>query len=311
MTGGPLDATVAAAPSGDDLAPLLRWLDDQPASTTVELVCAEQACADLGDAVTAVVTLAGCAVDLTVATFLELAEVPTLTALTVRTDGCPNAATVAATVREAATLLAAVHTTLRLTVQDAPILHRRRDVYPLRTMPVSRRRLFTLGAAGATGQHDGARDTRSRARAALRRLGAEGDVDIAALRAIPAAAATLDAGRCTACGVCVNACPTGALRLTRTGPAFALVFDASSCTDCGQCTRLCPERTLVRTGRGDWAEVVKGAGRELAHGEARSCSRCGGSFTASALSAGDPTDLCPVCAYRRSSPFGSRAVARG
>jgi ferredoxin len=323
MTHGPDSATVANDPGGDGLAPLLRWLKDQPGPTTVELVCAHHAAVDLSDPVSAVVVLPDCAVTLTLACFLELAEMPALTSLKVRTDGCPDRAAIVATVREAAALIAAAHAPLRLTVQDAPGRQCRdpfpREVFPLRAMPVTRRALFTLGTSGKLGPDDGDHDARSRARAALRRLGGEGTergaggdrgLDICALRDIPAAAATLALDRCTACAVCVKGCPTGALRLTRTATAFSLIFDVSSCTDCGQCIRLCPERTLMRTGRSDWAEIVKGAGRELAHGEARSCSRCSGSFTPGAFAAGENTDLCPVCAYRRSRPFGSKTVAR-
>jgi MinD superfamily P-loop ATPase len=49
--------------------------------------------------------------------------------------------------------------------------------------------------------------------------------------------AAIDAGRCTACGVCRDACRFSAI-VERTGAAF--VVDPFACEGCGLCARLCP-----------------------------------------------------------------------
>jgi len=58
---------------------------------------------------------------------------------------------------------------------------------------------------------------------------------------------------CTACGLCVEACPDGAVRLTEEGP----VIDAGRCVSCGACARVCPTDALVNE-RSGYAVTVGG-----------------------------------------------------
>ncbi len=58
---------------------------------------------------------------------------------------------------------------------------------------------------------------------------------------------------CTACGLCVEACPDGAVRLTDDGP----VIDAERCVNCGACARACPTDALVNE-RSGYAVTVGG-----------------------------------------------------
>ncbi|MHC1580633.1 4Fe-4S binding protein [Methanopyrus sp.] len=56
----------------------------------------------------------------------------------------------------------------------------------------------------------------------------------------PSARFTLDTDRCTGCGECMEACPTGALLVAE---AY-LEVDESRCRACGSCARACPTGAL-------------------------------------------------------------------
>ncbi len=56
-----------------------------------------------------------------------------------------------------------------------------------------------------------------------------------------------DVARCTLCGCCLTACPSGAIELWvepgRTTPA-AVSIDGATCTYCGACEDACPELAI-------------------------------------------------------------------
>ncbi|HAM16421.1 MAG TPA: ferredoxin [Eggerthellaceae bacterium] len=52
-------------------------------------------------------------------------------------------------------------------------------------------------------------------------------------------AVTIDTGECIACGVCVDACPSGALSVED-----VCVVDADACVDCGSCVGECPVEAI-------------------------------------------------------------------
>ena len=53
--------------------------------------------------------------------------------------------------------------------------------------------------------------------------------------------AFVDKKRCVACGVCMKACPKGALTIYR--GCYAVV-EADKCVGCGLCAKACPARCL-------------------------------------------------------------------
>lgn len=60
----------------------------------------------------------------------------------------------------------------------------------------------------------------------------------------PGAQVRFVASRCDGCGLCVDRCAPGALRLRR----GALKWDAGRCTHCGACADACAPRAFVRVG---------------------------------------------------------------
>lgn len=108
--------------------------------------------------------------------------------------------------------------------------------------------------------------------------------------------------KCTACGVCDRACPTGAIRFNeQDGERFTLTFDAGSCTTCGLCITYCEPRALSRDGFPSLYDWMSEEPLILRSGLLKYCSRCGATFAESLAG-----DLCPLCDFRKKQPFGSR-----
>ncbi len=101
-------------------------------------------------------------------------------------------------------------------------------------------------------------------------------------RDLPLWQLTLDPTRCTACGLCAEACPEAALRWSagstegdgETGDA-ALVFDPVFCDGCRLCVDVCPERAsvLVRA-----VPPWRRGPQALLKGRRGNCARCGATF---------------------------------
>ena len=60
--------------------------------------------------------------------------------------------------------------------------------------------------------------------------------------------AVVDQTVCVACGVCLKACPKGAISIHR--GCFAQV-EAAGCVGCGLCAKACPAGCIVVTERGE------------------------------------------------------------
>ena len=138
---------------------------------------------------------------------------------------------------------------------------------------------------------------------------------------VPFGKVVLDGRRCTACGICVPECPTGALTAVTEGDSVRIIFKQSDCVGCRQCAEICPEKCLevdrvLELGRLD------GEPKVLLEGDFARCIWCGKPFAPRSMleklrgriaSAGGNTsqlDKCPECRMK-GRPAGARRNGSG
>lgn len=314
---------MTAQTASDLLAPLLRWLWLHPEPVDLHLVCPgwERPLPVGRHAV--VVRTQTCARGLPVSGYLELV-LAGAGALTLHPAACecvgPDIGPNAESLHDAARVLRAAGRTVLLSedaqAAPAPSLPRR-ERRALRSsplgvaeLPMPRRALLTTaGVRSRVAAAARPASERDRLRAALAEL--ELPAWAAAglgLASEPPASAVLTVEGCTACGVCVRGCPSGALTLSQLlgedgASTRVLRQDVFACTGCDRCAELCPADAMTRTGLHGWDALLNGAVPQLARCSTRRCGRCRGAF----VPTGDG-DLCPVCAYRRERPFGTTSA---
>ena len=67
---------------------------------------------------------------------------------------------------------------------------------------------------------------------------------------------TVDAEKCTGCGMCIEVCPHGVLALS---DGKAAIADRDACMECGACAMNCvPEAITVQSGVGCATAVIAG-----------------------------------------------------
>lgn len=163
-----------------------------------------------------------------------------------------------------------------------------------RRIPLDRRGLLGLSRhAPPWPVHEPGDDDQARLVTSLRATGAPSMTE-------PPPGLALVATGCTACGVCVRACPHGSLDLIVNGSLATLQHAPDTCLGEQQCVSLCPVEALSVTGSVGWAEVLDGSPIVLASLQMAVCQRCQSRFPATA-----GQQWCEPCRIRRSDPFGS------
>lgn len=103
----------------------------------------------------------------------------------------------------------------------------------------------------------------------------------------------IDEQACTACGVCVDVCPTVAMSQAREGEEHVLSFDSGSCTNCGLCSEACPATAISFEDQVPLAEIFASRSREVARIGLTGCVLCGDLIPAQAAGG-----TCATCAKR-------------
>lgn len=312
---------VSAAMSGEAdasaaLLPLLDWVSRQPDEVDLELTCIEHPEPGRGSRGRIAVTLPGCLAQLPPHLLLELLVVGAAS-VTAAIGGCTASQVVRDRYLPLLALLDQLGHDDRLRLEDTSGRGRRRPVLSAASMPVSRRQLFFLSEAERRPLPDATATAHQRLVAAVHHLaGGTAHAAEAAIHVPDGPALQLTSQGCTACGVCVQACPEGALSIglaaADDGAADAQAADrsspvaettlwmrASSCSGCRRCVDVCPVAALSECGHRDWADLLADGWVELETFGTVVCRRCGGRFPAGG------GELCPVCAFRSAEPFAT------
>lgn len=151
------------------------------------------------------------------------------------------------------------------------------EVIDLAAVPLPRRVLFGAADEGSLNLTD---DDQARTIAALRHLRERGWINDIADVSAAAAGIRLHVSGCTACKVCVQACPHGALELrASTGTSgqtvHSLIQDTERCRSCQACVRFCPVQAITAGAQHTFTDVLEGRRDLLTQVITRTCTRCG------------------------------------
>lgn len=107
---------------------------------------------------------------------------------------------------------------------------------------------------------------------------------------------------CTACGVCARICPTRALQFGKDSAetVYKLNFLARNCVGCEMCMHVCVPSAISMDHSPTFARVFDQENSTIHEGGLMKCKKCG-ALTAAQLG----VDLCLLCEFRRTHPFGS------
>lgn len=270
-----------------------RWLQRNEV-TSVALVCHRGQDLPVGTKRLPAIEVPGCLADLPTHRLVDL-FLAGLGEVAAVSNSCCSAADLADVVAGWQDLLGGLS---RFTTRDAVSARNWTWTLSPTRVPVDRRGLLGLRHVQPPWPtHDAKADDHERLLVSLRAAG------MTSLGEPPAALA-LTASGCTACGVCVAACPHDALALTTEGDQASLVHSPGACRGEQQCVSLCPVDALTVAGPLLWADVLDDTPRLLTTVRVAVCERCQAHFPASSGS-----QWCEPCRIRRSDPFGSHLPA--
>jgi formate hydrogenlyase subunit 6/NADH:ubiquinone oxidoreductase subunit I len=84
-----------------------------------------------------------------------------------------------------------------------------------------------------------------------------------------------DSEKCTACGACVNMCPSHAIDLVEENGKFKIFYHLWKCSFCGTCQQVCPEDAVTLTNDYFIQDVAKEGLVTVGEMERMNCSVCG------------------------------------
>lgn len=285
----------------DPTRPLLAWLATHDLPSRVLLLC-HHAPTPGGERTWLVVRVPGCLDQVSIALPAQLLAVGVSEVVAVE---CSRAT--ADVRRHVGQWAGTITSGISLLEDPAPSGRRGPEVLRLDAMPVSRRGLLGLGAAREF-PFDLEADETTRTLAALEVLreqgqavadstGPAGEADSAPGDPSPARALQVDG--CTACGVCVQACPHDALQLILDGQISTLSHRRDACRGELECARLCPVQAITDAGAATLQELWQQPRVDLITVTTTVCPRCRARHTGAAET------FCPACEFRSANAFGS------
>ena len=103
---------------------------------------------------------------------------------------------------------------------------------------------------------------------------------------------SIDEAECSACGICVTVCPTGALEQGVVNGCRVLSIVTSGCTKCALCIEACPEEAIDYDRQWSLADLLDDDQRVVARIQLTTCFACGEVMPAS------QGQMCPTCEKR-------------
>lgn len=270
---------------------------------SLDLACCHVPVQQAEAGVDAIVEVGGCLAALGAAAYVGLAAlgVERIGLRTESCSSCPISSLVTAI--EGSTAAAGQLTSVPISFKDAPAAAVvRKPVHATRAPQISRRGLWRRLARGEQApalplpaENEVSAGTKQPPQERNALLAAMAQLPGDKRASAPAFPSFKADATCTACQVCANVCPTGALTFAAAGDTFMLQFAPLACTDCGLCTQLCAPAALKPAAQMPYADAHPVV---LLAGQQRQCKRCRAFFAGTG-------ELCPTCDFRRKNPTGS------
>ena len=130
----------------------------------------------------------------------------------------------------------------------------------------------------------------------LEQKGLENDIVVKHNPAFPWAKIKIEEKKCSACGICLVLCPTGAISKKLEDDRQLLYFNSSLCTNCSLCKAACPQNAIDFEENFSLAKILEDEPVVVARIKLTPCLICGEIITAG------KNQLCPTCRKRQVRP---------